>query len=222
MKLAIAARSSIAIFSVVLSACTQIPAKVVLDAPKENKSLRPIDLRDARPIQSQIPATSNLGETASHQFGDEHFEPRVLTVLRIRLAEDLGEELQNKSVTVSEFVVRLTQVARPRYTGSTYVPQTPGMGVAGAILAGLLAGGMIGGIENARADRYVFCRIEATVDGKQVSGLGRQDSLGISEVETGAKTAVREAISALIQDIRVKLAAPPEDAPEATGAKPPG
>jgi hypothetical protein len=205
-------------FAIVLTSgflvgCVSLPEKVMLDAPKLSPLHAAIELRDAREIASLSSETKTLGLMTTHQFADDQFEPRLMLVLRARLSRELAVELRGKTVVVNGAAVRLTEVSRPPPQGPVYIPPTPGVGVIGGIIAGMMAGGMIAGIERARADRYVYCRIDATIDGEAVSGQGRKD-VTPAEAEAGAKIAVNEAIETLIVDIRAKLANPTVDAKE--------
>ncbi len=195
------------LLATIIAGCVSIPEKVKLDPPGSSVRSATVDLRDARSPAVPARNASADGAIVHFDFGDAQFEPSLVTVLRARLAAEAGDLLVGKTIVVNEMWVRFSQLGRPMPTAAGPVPSPPGSSVGTNIAGGILAGIFIGGIESARATKYVQCRIEATIDGTAVAGRGVKD-VGASDLEEGARVAVRLAVSDLVKDLKEKLPAP--------------
>lgn len=145
-------------------------------------------------------SSEQYGQSA--YYGDDQFSMSRVHLLKSRLEFDLGERIGKRPVVLREFYVYAGAYTSPRiYGGPTYVPAPPGMGVGGAVLAGILGGLTVGGIESARAARVVRSTIRIEIDGKRLEAIASKN-VSMGEVDAALGGIVLESIDGIVAQVR--------------------
>jgi hypothetical protein len=119
-------------------------------------------LVDARPMEIISGGRRENSYSVWWVYGDDQISPAPLSLMRSSLSRILGQQLSGKTVKVEKIEVSLTRAKAGARQTAPYVPSSGSL--AADLLGGLLAGVIIGAIEDAKNGPMIATEIVIEID----------------------------------------------------------